>query len=476
MGYIAGADRGQTMLLPARVEDYVGPEALVRVIDAFVDSLDLHKLGFERTTPEATGRPGYDPRLLLRLYIWGYINDVRSSRRLERACRANLELIWLLGTLAPDFKTIADFRRDNHAGLIGACRAFVLFGHGENLFHGTQVTIDGTKVQAVASRKRIVDKKTLEAEIVALDGQIAGYLEDLNAVDAAEPDAASPDEIRAAVTRLKAQRGALLSLAAEMSAEERRLGVRGEPEARPMGKGSAPKLPSYNLQIAVDPDSHMIVHHALTTDANDSRQLEPMATAAQGVLAAPALQAIADGGYANATQVAACDAHKIEAVVPAPRVINRQGDYFTAEMFHYDAATDSMTCPAGRTLLRNGDSERDQERRYRAETSCKGCPLKAECTKADRRYVYRHIHHEALQDANGRALKQPELMKLRRCTAEHPFATLKQRLGRRFLLRGTMGAEIEAALAVLGYNLMRARAILGQEALIERLLAWSRAA
>ena len=162
--------------------------------------------------------------------------------------------------------------------------------------------------------------------------------------------------------------------------------------------------------------------------------------------------------------------------MPAPRTTNTQGDYFTAEMFRYDPPSESMTCPAGRTLRRNGSSKRDQERRYRAEVSCVGCPLKAACTKAERRYVYRHEHHEALQRANGRALKQPELMKLRRCTAEHPFATLKRRLGRRFLLRGTLGGECEAALAVLGYNLMRARAILGQQALIERLLTWAGAA
>lgn len=450
------------------VDDYVSPDAAVRVIDAFVASLDMVRLGFGRPTPAPTGRPGYDPRDMLRLYIYGYLNAVRSSRKLERACAINLELHWLLCQRAPDFKTIADFRRDNAAAIVGACRAFVLFCRDQGLFAAAIAAIDGTKVQAAASRKKVVSKADLEAEIKALDQRVGDHLLAMDAADAAESDDTSDRRTRAALKELRARRKELAYLAEDMAADDRAFGVVGEPEARPMGKGTGGKPPSYNVQIAVDPHSHIIVHHALTTEATDNRMLHPMAKATKAVLGTDTLHVIADAGYANASQAAACEADGITPAAPAPRAANTHGDYYTADQFLYDAASDSMTCPAGRKLLRNGDNTRDEARRYRAE-DCSGCPLKQDCTKADRRYVYRLVHHEAMQRMTQRVKADTSLMTVRRSTAEHPFATIKDRLGRRFLVRGTLAAAAETALAVIGYNLGRAAALLGRQELIERL-------
>jgi transposase len=467
-GFKTGAARDQPLLLPALVDDYVQADAAVRVIDAFVASLDMHRLGFERARPAATGRPGYDPCELLRLYIYGYLNSLRSSRKLERACHINLELIWLLRQLAPDFKTIADFRRDNHPGIIGACRAFVQFCRDAGLFAGTIAAIDGTKLRAAASRKMVMDKAEVAAETAALDQQIGDYLLAMDAADATDVDDTSHQQTQVALRQLRARREALSELAAEMAAEARDLGVRGEPQARPMGSGAGAKPPSYNVQIAVDPNSHIIVHHEVTTEATDNRMLHPMASATKAVLGAERLSVVADAGYTNASQAAACEAEAILPAVPAPRPTNTRGAFFASDQFIHDAASDSMTCPAGRKLLRNGFSERDQSARYRAQ-DCSGCPLKQNCTTAPARYVYRHVHHDAMQRMNQRVQADKTLMKLRRSTAEHPFGTLKAYLGNRFLLRGTLKAATETALAVLGYNLTRAINILGRQALVERL-------
>jgi transposase len=468
MDFIAGADRQQPMLLPAMVEDYIGPDAEVRVIDAFVDALDMLPLGFEHATPAATGRPGYDPRDMLRLYIYGYLNGLRSSRRLEKACHINLELLWLMRKRAPDFKTIADFRRDSGTGITGACRAFVRFCRQAGLFAGAIAIIDGTKMRAAASIKRVMTKEAIAAETVALDSRIADYLLAMDAADTAEPDATTAQQTREALQALKARRGELTDLARHMANEAHEMGVTGEHEARPMGKGKGTKYPSYNVQIAVDPHSHIVVHHDVTTEATDNRQLYPMARAAKAVLGAETLNVIADTGYANATHAAACEDAGIVPAGPAPRRTNTTGDYYSADLFIHDAATDSLTCPAGRKLLRNGSNERDQEYRYRAE-DCSGCPLKQHCTSASQRYVYRHRHHHALERMTARVKMDKSLMKTRCSTVEHPFGTLKYYLGGRFLLRGRLKAATETALAVLGYNLRRASSILGRADLIQRM-------
>jgi transposase len=253
MSYIRGEDRGQAALLPAAIEDYVGAEAPVRVIDAFVDALDIGELGFGRSVPAATGRPPYDPRDLLKLYIWGYFNEVRSSRRLERECRRNVEAMWLLRRLSPDFKTIADFRRDNGAAIVAACRSFVMLCRDAGLFTARLIALDGSKFRAVASGKRIIAHAEITEEAARLDRKIADYLGGLDQADAAEPDD-RPDAVPVALAALQARRGDLDRLAAKLEAEGRSTIVEGEEDARPMGKGNGPKPPCSRQRSTPTPD------------------------------------------------------------------------------------------------------------------------------------------------------------------------------------------------------------------------------
>ena len=324
MSYIVGDEREQASLLPARLEDYVGSAAAVRVIDAFVDGLDMIGLGFGRAVPAATGRPGYDPRALLKLYVWGYFNEVRSSRRLERECGRNIEAMWLLRRLAPDFKTIADFRRDNGPAVVGACRAFVLVCREAGLFAARLVALDGSKFRAAASAKKIVGRRDIEEQRARLDGRIAAWLAGLDETDAAEPDD-TPGAVPAAIAVLHARRGELDRLAAKLEGEGRTTLVEGEEDARPMGKGKGRKPPAYNVQTAVDADTGLIVHHEVTDEATDNRMLHPMASATKAVLQRDVLMVVADAGYSNGAQASACEAEGITPCAPANRAINNQG-------------------------------------------------------------------------------------------------------------------------------------------------------
>src|ERR1700730_8677813 len=298
MSYISGEDRGQAALLPAAIEDYVAADAPVRVIDAFVNGLDARGLGFGRSVPAATGRPPYDPRDLLKLYLYGYLNEVRSSRRLERECFRNVEVMWLLPRLAPDFKTIADLRRDNSAAIVGACRAFVLFCRDQGLFTARLVALDGSKFRAAASAKRIIGRREIAQEAAHLDRRIADYLAVLDESDDGEPNEA-PSATGAALQALRERRAELDRLASRLDAEGRNTLVEGEADARPMGIGNGPKRPSYNVQTAVDADTGPILHHEVTTEPTDNRLLCPMATAAKDALAVDALTVVADAGCSN---------------------------------------------------------------------------------------------------------------------------------------------------------------------------------
>lgn len=455
MGYIVGSDREQAWLLPARIEDYVAADAAVRVIDAFVDGLDLAGLGFCRAAPALTGRPGYDPRDLLKLYVWGYFNEVRSSRRLERACRRDVEAMWLLRRLAPDFKTIADFRRDNGAGIVGTCRAFVLLCRDAGLFSARLVALDGSKFRAVASAKKVVDRQGIEQEAARLDGRIAAYLAGLDDADAAEPDDA-PEAVAAALAALRARRAELDRLAARLDTEDRNLIVEGEEDARPMGSGRGPKPPGYNMQSVVDAGTGMIVHHEVTDEPNDRRQLHPMATATKESLGLDTLTVVADKGYDNGEHASACERDGIVACVPSQRSVNNQGDgtLFDRTAFIYEPETDTLVCPAGRTLVRKQLHRQKRNVTY-ASPDCSGCALKNQCTTAERRLVKRHLDDDALNRMTARAT--PERMRARRCAVEHPFGTIKRKMaGGRFLTRGLKATRTEMALSVLAYNILRA--------------------
>jgi transposase len=470
MSYIPGEDRGQAALLPAAIEDYVAAAAPVRVIDAFVDGLDVSGLGFERSVPAVTGRPPYDPRDLLRLYLYGYLNEVRSSRRLERECSRNVEVMWLLRRLAPDFKTIADFRRDNAAAIVGTCRAFVLFCRDQGLFTARLVALDGSKFRAAASAKRVMGRREIAEEAVRLDRRIAEYLAGLDESDAREPDEA-PNATAAALQVLKSRRAELDRLAARLDAEERNTLVEGEPDARPMGIGKGPKPPSYNVQTAVDADTGLIVHHEVTNEPNDTRQLYPMAKATKDTLGVSNLTVVADAGYSSGTTAAACEADGITACVPTNRSIHSQGDgtLFGRSAFVYQPDADTYICPAGHVLTRKQVMHRDRLILYAAR-DCAGCSLKPRCTTAARRFVSRHLHEDALERMNARFQADPTLIRQRRCASEHPFGTIKRMTaGGRFLSRSLKKVSGEAALSVLAYNIIRAINLLGATTLRARL-------
>ena len=403
MGYIVGEDREQASLLPSRVEDYVASDAAVRVIDAFVAGLDLAALGFVRASPAPTGRPGYDPRDLLKLYVWGYFNEVRSSRRLERECGRNLELIWLMGRLKPDFKTIADFRRDNGPAIVGACRAFVLLCREAGLFAARLVALDGSKFRAAASPKKVIGRREIADEAARLDGKIAAYLAGLDEADAAEPEDA-PEAVETALAALHARRRELDRMAARLDAQERNTLVEGEEDARPMGYVGGPKPPSYNVQTAVDADTGLIVHHEVTDEPTDRRQLHPMASATKESLGLDALTVVADKGFDNGEHASACERDGIVACVPSQRSINNQGDgaLFDRTAFAYDPATDTLACPAGRTLVRKQLHRRKRNVTYVSQ-DCSGCALKPSCTIAGRRTVKRHLDDDALNRMDARA-------------------------------------------------------------------------
>jgi transposase len=471
MSYVQGEDRGQAALLPAAIEDYVAADAPVRVVDAFVDCLDVRGLRFGRSVPAATGRPPYDPRDLLKLYLYGYLNEVRSSRRLERECSRNVEVMWLLHRLAPDFKTIADFRRDNGAAIVGVCRAFVLFCRDQGLFSARLMALDGSKFRAAASAKRVMGRREIAEETAHLDRRIAEYLTGLDENDADEPDEAS-SATAPALAALRARRAELDHLVAKLDSEERTTLVEGELDARPMGIGKGPKPPSYNLQTAVDVDTGLIVHHEVTSEPNDTRQLYPMAKATKDMLGISNLTVVADAGYSSGTAAAACEADGITACVPTNRSIYSHGDgtLFGRSAFAYQPEADTFMCPAGHVLARKQEVMRRDRLIVYAARDCAGCSLKPRCTTAERRFVSRHLHEDALERMNARFQADPSLIRQRRCASEHPFGTIKRMTaGGRFLTRGLKKVGGEAALSVLAYNLIRAINLIGAATLCAKL-------
>ena len=449
------------MLFPLMLDELVGRDALVRVVDAWVQALDLKALGFAKAQTQRLGTPPYDPGDLLRLYIWGYLSAIRSSRALERECHRNVECMWLLGRLAPDHKTIAEFRRQNTAALVASCAAFVQFARQSRLIRGSTVAIDGTKVQAVASRKAVVGQRELAAQAQRNAQEIAAYLRLLDSQDSDDDQGGegpgggpgAPDEVRAALKRLKAQGRAIANEAQQLMRSGASTVVRGEPEARPMR--SLNSQPGYNLQTAVETQSHLIVAHEVVCEVSDQRQLQPMAEAASRVLEQPCT-VVADAGYANGQQIAALQAQGITSYVAVNRSVNNQGDgsLYQPSAFVYDATSDSFTCPAGQLLQRKQLSRKNKMVIYAAQQSdCADCQR----TTAKQRFVSRHLYEEALQANASRLAAQPWMMALRRQTVEHPFASIKHLIlgNARLLMRHTSGARAEFSLAVMAYNLKR---------------------
>jgi transposase len=472
MSYIQGTPRTQSCLFPPALEEAIAADSMVRVIDAFVAMLDVKALGFGKAQSAATGRPPYDPRDLLKLYLYGYLNKIRASRGLEREAGRNIEVMWLMNQLAPDFKTIADFRKDNSKAIVGVCRSLVLFCREQKLLGAQTVAIDGSKFEAVASRKQVWTSKRIERTVRAIDRDIAEYLQQMDAQDAQHAARHAVGDTKAALTALQARREELQALAAQLSTNEEKQHVKGEPEAKLMRTAQGNHKVSYNVQIAVDAQHHLITHESVTNEGNDHTQLEPMAKAAQEILQAEALTVLADTGYNNGKQAQACEQAGITPIVPASARINPNGvDLYTAEQFHYDAEGDCYRCPAGQSLVLKRTDQRDQAYHYSTNV-CGACALKVHCTRGRNRMIKRTFYTEVRERMSARAT--PEQRTLRSSLVEHPFGTLKYLMGTpRFLVRGLRKAAAEIALSVTGYNLKRVIAVMGVEKLLEALRTYT---
>jgi transposase len=432
MAYIEGEHRCQHTLFPTTLDELIPEDHVCRVIEAFVGRLDMANLGFIRAEPAETGRPGYDPRDLLKLYLYGYLWQIRSSRRLETECQRNVELMWLLGRLVPDHKSIAEFRRIHREAVAEAGAELVRFARSVGLVRGEWIAIDGSKFQAVSSVDRIRDREAVKR-----------YLDQLEQLDKQDEVVIDSSAVAEALEKLKND---------------------PEPEASFMKIGRQ-LTPGYNVQTAVDAEHALIVAHNVTTEANDQRMLLPMAQAAKHAVGSPtSLNVIADAGYSSGEQSEACEAQGIVPYVPPRRTVNNHGGgkLFDRTEFTYDEKSDTFRCPAGQTLTFKQFSRKDRSALYKGNRQvCGACSLKSRCTTGPRRYVTRHLHEGALQRMQQRTTR--EVMRLRAVTVELPFAVLKYRIfgSPRFLLRGVSGAQTEISLATLAYNLKRMLNILG---------------
>ena len=470
MAHVTGQSRYQSTLFPEVVDEVVGRDDPVRVIDAFVDGLDLEELGFSKVAAEATGRPPYAPGDLLKLYVYGYLHRVRSSRRLEAETHRNVQVMWLINRLTPAFKTIADFRKDHAGAIVGVCRAFIRFCREQSLFGAELLAIDGTKIAAVASRKQVMTPKRIEKMNAAIDRKIADYLASMDEADRQEPGSAGkPADVAAAIEALKAQKERLRGQARDLAARGLKQMVMTEPQAKLMRTPHGHAV-AYNAQIAVDAEHKLIVAFELTNEGNDYRQLYPMAVQGKAAVGADEVTVVADTGYSNGEHGALCEQEGITAVVPRAETVNPNGTkYFSRDRFSYDGESDSWRCPAGATLSLYKTSHTQKKKEYTSR-ACGSCPLKPQCTEAARRVIVRDFYEDAREAMHRRASADPIWMKQRRETAEHPFGTVKWLMAHpRFLLRGLKKAKAELALGVLSYNLKRVINILGVPTLLQAL-------
>jgi transposase len=472
MGHVTGQSRYQTTLFPEVPDDLVPGDHPVRVIDAYVDTLDLARLGFSKVEAEATGRPPYLPGDLLKLYVYGYLNQVRSSRRLERETRRNLEVLWLINRVSPSFKTIADFRKDHVKAIVDVCRAFIGFCGSQALFGAEVLAIDGTKIAAVASRKKVVTPKKLAEQMQALERKIADHLKAMDEADEQEEDApADRVDVKGALEELKARREDIKRQAEEMKEQGLSQRVLGEQDARLMRTPNHGHQVAYNAQIAVDAANHLIVAFDLTNEGNDLRLLHPMAEQGKQALGVDSLTVVADAGYSNGEHGERCESAQITAIVPRAQTDNPEGEqYFGRDRFVYDAASDSYRCPAAETLRLGRTSYTNEKKEYWNDKACGACALKPQCTKAARRSIVRSFHQDAREAMHRRARSDPKWMRLRKSVVEHPFGTMKWLMGHpRFLIRGVVKGKAELALVVFCYNLKRAINILGVRQLLPAL-------
>jgi len=466
--FISGADRTQTTLFPPCVDDWIDEENSVRVVDAFVDALDLAELGFARVEPAATGRPSYHPSVLLKLYIYGYLNRIQSSRRLEREADRNVELMWLVGRLVPDHKTIADFRRDNGAAIRQVCSRFVLLCREMGLLAGRSVAIDGSKFKAVNNRDRNFTKAKLERRRQQIEESVARYLSQLDTADRQDPTdimAAKSERLKEKIARLEEEMKRLDRLEAQMLSSPDQQVSLTDPDARSMSSsGRGTGVVGYNVQVAVDTDHHLIVMHEVTNVGTDRAQLSGIAIKAKDVLGVEKLDVVSDRGYFSSEQILVSEQAGVTVTLPKP--LTSQAKFagrFGKQDFVYIPDQNAYRCPAGETLTyryTNVEAGLTVSRYW--TSNCPKCPIKARCTPAPERRVTRWEHEHILEAMQHRLDANPNAMRVRRQTVEHPFGTLKARMGAtHFLMRTKPRVSTEMALHVLAYNLTRVLNIVG---------------
>ena len=471
--FVVGADRGQSTLLPECLDDWIDESNPVRVIDAFVDALDLAELGFDGVEPAATGRPAYHPSVLLKLYIYGYLNRVQSSRRLEREAGRNLEVMWLLGRLIPDDKVIADFRKDNGLAIRKVCARFVELCREMGLLAKASVAIDGSKFKAVNNRDRNFTRGKVERRRAQLEESVARYLSQLDTADRQEPS----ETLALKTTRLKQKLAKLKEEMEKLAAHEKLMLASPDqqvsltdPDSRSMatsGRGSG--IVGYNVQVAVDTEHHLIVAHEVTNTGSDRSQLANIAKEAKAVLHVEKLEAVADRGYFNGEEILACDRAGITVTLPKPMTSGAKSDgRFGKQDFVYLADEDVYRCPAGERLkFYYANEENGQKLRRYWTNACRMCAIKDQCTTGTQRRITRWENEHVLEAVQKRLDENPQAMRVRRETVEHPFGTIKARMGAtHFAMKTLPKVATEMALSVLAYNLTRVMNIIGIKPLI----------
>ena len=465
--FIEGDDRHQVLLMPDCLDDYIAQDNPVRVIEAFVGELDLAELGFEGATPAATGRPSYHPAALLKIYIYGYLNRVQSSRRLERECQRNVELMWLTGRLAPDFKTIADFRRDNGKGIRNVCRRFVVLCRDLKLFSQAMVAIDSSKFKAINSRDRNFTPAKIDKRQQQIEESIQRYLDALETADRVRPAEleAKTERLQDKIKTLREQMRRMDRIKDRLTREpDAQLSLTDRDARSTMSQAKGTGLVGYNVQTAVDTKHHLIVAHEVTNVGHDRAQLSKMALAAREAMDKLKLQVLADRGYYNSPELKACDDAGIATYVPKPMTSNAKAEgRFNKADFIYIAKDDEYECPAGQRAIYRFTREENglQLRRYWS-SACPQCPMKAQCTPSDYRRISRWEHEAVLEAVQRRLDKRLDAMTVRRRTIEHVFGTLKHWMGSaHFLTRRLPNVSTEMSLHVLAYNLKRVISILG---------------
>ena len=475
MSYIKGEEPGQQVMFPRTLDEYVAADNPVRAIAAFIGVLDLAELKFVRGQAAGTGRPGYDPRQLLGLYLWGHLNRVRTSRKLERECSRNLEAMWLMRNLRPDFKTIADFRKDNGGPIKQVVVEFRLWCLREDLYGKEVVAIDGSKFKAQNNSERNFTPKKLGEIIAREERKIAKYLQELDEGDAAEAEEEEPPRVSAAdlaekVQRLKERLQGHKKLQAQLHEQNLSQVSLTDSDARLMktSKGSAV---SYNVQTVVDSKYKLIVAYEVTNEGNDVGQLTNMAQQGKAALGVEKLTVLSDGGYYDGEKLKDCEAAGITTYLPVPQSgAARSRGLYPASAFRYQAARDIYVCPQGAELTFRTKEKGSNKKAYRVyrTPACSTCAVRAQCTKARLgRKLRRWVHEEVLERLQQRLRQQPELLKERKKLAEHPFGTIKLAMDQGyFLLKGLQKVSTEFSLTVLSYNFKRVLNIRGVTALI----------